>query len=112
MRGGGGLGATELGELDHAFSCAQDVRRLDVAMDDAMIVNVPQGRADLQDNVEHLGPRQLALGEQDVVEALALDVFHRIIIMAVLEARFDEADDVGMIELAEGVDLALETLQK
>src|SRR5205823_13150201 len=38
--------------------------------------------------------------------------FHRVEILAVLVAGFVEADDVGVRELLEGVDLALEALEE
>ena len=112
VRAGEDLGDAEVGELDLAVGGAQDVRRLEVAVDDAVIVDVPQGRADCRamSSTSRQGSRFCSL--QDLVEALALDVLHGVEVMAVLVARFVEADDVGMAELAEGLDLALEALQE
>src|SRR5262249_42630681 len=36
------------------------------------------------------------------------DVLHRIEVAAVLDARFEQTDDVGMVKLAEDIDLSLE----
>src|SRR5262245_66668811 len=81
-------------------------------MDDAVIVHVPQRRAELNDYVERVAPRHAALLAQNLVETLPVHVFHRVEILVVLKPRFVEADNVGMAELAERFDLALEALKK
>ncbi len=87
----------------------RQVGRLEVAVDDAAVVGVFERRRHLQRQVQHVGPGQLALLGQQRLVALALDEFHRVVIMALLFAGLEEADDVGMVELAQDVDFALET---
>jgi hypothetical protein len=71
-----------------------------------------EGRRNLQGDLEHVGPGEPALLVDDLFEAQAFDVFHGVEVEAVFIARFIEADDVGMIEPAQGLDLALETVEE
>ena len=95
------LGDAEIGELDEAGGVAEDVGRLEVAVDDAVIVSVLEGRADLQGDIQHLPPGQVILFLQDIFEAGPIDIFHRVEVKAVFQAGLEEADNVRMVELAE-----------
>jgi hypothetical protein len=56
----GGLGDAEVDHLGHGHAVVQrdeDVRRLDVAVDDALLVGVLDGVADLDEQLEPLGWR-------------------------------------------------------
>ncbi len=53
---GENLGDAEIGQLDDALVGPHNVGGLDIAMDDAVIVDVAEGGANLQGNFEHLGP--------------------------------------------------------
>src|SRR5262245_64754358 len=81
-------------------------------MDNAMVVNVSQGGADLHGDIEDFAPVHFAIVEQNVVEAFPFDVFHRVIVMSVLKPGLDKANDIRMIELAQAVDLELKAMQE
>ncbi len=53
-RTGRQLGQPEVGNLHSTFSVEQDVLRLDVAMDNAIVMSELQGLADLRDNGQRL----------------------------------------------------------
>src|SRR5207249_3355969 len=80
VRAGEHLGDAEVSELDRSVRRAQDVGRLDVAMDDAVVVDVSQSRTDLQRQVQYFLPGELALCVQDLIQALPLYVLHRVVV--------------------------------
>src|SRR5262249_38660349 len=55
---------------------------------------------------------QSALLVKDRFQTLALDVFHGVEVQSILAARLVEPNNPGMLQRAEGVDLALETVQE
>src|SRR5262249_35848941 len=110
-------GDPEIGELDEWPLCgrlgvhdAKEIRWLDVAVDNAPIMGVLQCRGDLPGEIEDLPPGKAGLRKANVLVGLAIDQFHRKPEPARLRARFKKADDVRVVEGAENVDLALETL--
>ena len=94
--------------MTRSIAGQHDVRRLQVAVDDAAVVGVLQGRDDLQGQVEHLRPRQPAPLAEDRLAIPAVDVLHRVEEQPVVAAGLEEMDDVGMVELPQGLDFALE----
>ena len=77
-------------------------------MDDAVLVGVLQGGAELLAELDDFLPGHAAAAGHDVVERFALDVLHGVVARALELADAEEADDVGMVELLEDVGLALE----
>src|SRR5262249_16082259 len=75
-------------------------------------MRVLQGWAHLKGRIEDFFPGKSALSLQDLFQALALDVFHGIIEMALLGPRLVKANDVGMAELSEDLDLPLKALKE
>ena len=73
----------EVGDLDPALLVQQDVLRLDVAVDHAMVVGVLQGLADLRDDGQGLLGRQLA-GVQQLAEVQAVDELHEEVVQTAL----------------------------
>ncbi|MNS73448.1 hypothetical protein D3C72_1068910 [compost metagenome] len=98
----------EVHQLDAAVVEQNDVVRLDVAVDDAVGVGVVQGAADLGADVDELLDAE-GLAHVDVVlEGLALEqLHHHEVALAFLEV-VEDADDVGVLELAGRLGLALE----
>jgi hypothetical protein len=115
VRAGEQAGDAEVGELDQAGADgvfrvrgAGQVGGLEVAVDHASVVGVLEGGRHLEGQVEHLGPGQSALLGEQGFEAGAGDVLPDEVVAVLLGAGLEEADDVGVVELAEDVDLALE----
>ena len=106
------LGDAEVGQLEDAIVADEDVRRLEIAMDDAVIVDMLEGRADLEGDVDGVAPRELAAHVDEVVEPASLDELHGVPVMPVLVAGVVELDDVRMRELGERLDLAFEALEE
>ena len=73
----------EVGDFDPALLVEQDVLRLDVAVDHAVVVGVLQGLADLRDDGQGLLRRQLA-GIQQPAEAQAVDELHEEVVQTAL----------------------------
>ena len=69
------LGDAEVEQLWFALGGDANIRRLDVAMNDQMLVRVSDGGADLAKKLEPLFRRQLAL-IAILIQPFALDVFH------------------------------------
>ena len=86
-----------------------DVRRLDVAVDDAACVRVPEPRRHLHRDVDDARQRERARAEQLLLELDALEEVHREVEQAVrLLPVVDDAHHVGMIELAHHEGLGVE----
>ena len=108
-RQGGGvevLGDPEVGQLDLALAGDHQVRRLEVAVDHAVLVRVVQRVADLDGQVDHLAPGERPALLEDVVEGHPVDVLHREVRGPLVPAEGQEADDVGVAELLEDLGLA------
>ena len=112
LRAGEDLGDAEVGQLEDAVVADEDVRRLEIAMDDAVIVDMLEGRADLEGDVDRVAPREAAAMLDQVVEPAPLDELHRVPVLSVFVAGVVELDDVRMRELGERLDLALEALEE
>jgi hypothetical protein len=106
------LGDAEIGELDRAVVGLEEVLRLEVAMNDAVVMGELEGGAELEGGVEHRSPRQPAFFLKKFFEVLAGDILHGVVVVAIVVAGVIEADDVRMVELFEDADLALEALQE
>ena len=66
----GGFGDAEVDHLRHGHAvvqCDQDVRRLDVAVDDALLVGVLDGLADLDEQFQPLAAESFALSQYSVI---------------------------------------------
>src|SRR5262249_42617927 len=106
----GGLSATAAGgdELRQAVVADLDgialkkrVARLQVAVDDAVVVQVADSRAEALQPGEHFVPRHASgVPGDDLVERLAVDVLHHDPLIAVL-GLLDvvDGDEVGMLEV-------------
>ena len=101
------LGQAEVEDLDRAVPRQLDVRGLQVAVDDAVLVGVLEGLRDLLRDRQRFVDGDRALGDA-LVEGRALDQLHD---QRARPVRFFEAvdrGDVGMVERREDVGLALE----
>ncbi len=91
----------------------EDVLRLDVAVDDALLVGILHGGAELRKERDGLfeWQRPGALLEQIAQRALAHQR-HDQIERLVLFAKFDQRQDIGMREPGDGLGFAQETRAK
>ena len=105
------LREAEVEHLHRAAAGQEDVRRLDVAMQDAFGVRGVERVGDLRRDVEHLPqierpPRQLA------IERLAVEQLHREIQLALVLVEAVDRADVRMIERRRGARLAAEAFDR
>ena len=87
-----------------------DVLRLDVAMDDAVLVGVLQGAADFAGDLERGVERELLLPREPLPERLALGERHDVVEQAAGLSRVVQREDVGVLEGRGDLDLAEEPL--
>ena len=111
----GALGDAEIEHLDEVRCSSgrgdDDVVRLEIAMDDAAVVRLLEGAADLtQDQIHSLRKQRAVL--QDLSERLAAQKLHgdeQIPVVGLPEV--EELDGVGVLELSDRAALALEPLR-
>ena len=110
-RGRGGapfLGDPEVHQPDLAARVAHDVGRLQVAVDDAHVVDRAQAVRELQRRREGLLDRQPAALAQDLAQVDALHVLHRDVAQALVLAVLVDAADVLVADAPGQLDLGLE----
>jgi hypothetical protein len=91
---GGRQRQAEVGQLDRPFGRSQDVLRLDVTMNDPLLVGVAQRQAQLRRHGDRLGQ----VGRRPAEERLAVDQLHDDVGLAVDFAGVVDGHDVGMVE--------------
>ena len=99
----------EVGNLHPPALVEQQIRRLDVAMNDAVLVRVLQRVAQRRDDSEGFLRREL-LGLQQLAQVHAIHELHEEEIKPPRLPEIINGDDVGMIQGREGVGLARESL--
>ena len=111
-------GQAEVEQLGLPFGRDADVGRLDVAMDEVVLVGLGQGRGDLVHQVAGLGGRLRPVVLDVLFQVLARHVLHDEEVqhracgrLAGGLAGVDGGDDVGMLQLGDGADLGEEAAQ-
>ncbi len=105
-------GNAEVRHLHVAVGVDQDVLRLDVPVNNAVLVGVLQGRENADGHLGgHLGI-QPALFLDQLLEGFALDVFHDQVTVLPVHAHVQEVDDVVVGHFAGGLGLPLEAAHK
>ena len=95
------LGQAEVREVAVLLAggdCDQDVRGLDVAVDEALLVRRVERIGDLGEELDRASRLEGALLGEDLREVAALDVAHGEEEDAVLLARLEDRDDVRVVE--------------
>ena len=105
----GGEGDAEVGD-EGAAVVQQDVLGLDVAVDDALAVGVVERAGDLARDADRVGDGQLLLAGEAVAERLALDEGHDVVEEPVGLAGVVQREDVRVLQVRRGLDLAQEPL--
>jgi hypothetical protein len=104
------LGDAEVQQLHVPGVGDQDVRRLEVAVDDELRVGVRHRARDLQEQAQPLGQRQAAL-EAVGIDAPAVDMFQRQPRLAVgRDPGFVQARDVRVLQRGQDLALARQSL--
>ena len=87
-----------------------DVLGLDVAVDHPVPVGIVEGAGDLGREPDGVGDGQLLLAGEPVAQALALHERHDVIRGPMDLARVDQAENMGVLQVGDGLDLAEEPL--
>ena len=96
----------EVSDLEHIVFGHQDVGRPQVAMDDAGVVRVIDGVADLAGEIERAVELERSARRDDVLERLAMHVLHDDEEDVVLFFRRGDRDDVRVVHAGEQAWLA------
>jgi hypothetical protein len=88
------------------------VRRLDVAVDEAVQIGLAQAERGLPAQLDRLAGRQLALALEALLQALAVDQLHGEEHQAVLLADEVDMGDVGVVDAGLGARLAAKPLAR
>jgi hypothetical protein len=116
------LGDPEVEQHRPLIAADEDVRRLDVAVDDAACVSDAQGLGHVEADLHGVEIDQLLLLAQDLGERAALQVLHHVEVDAAAGVRVvaatelgvlavvEDGDDARVLELADHLDLAEEAL--
>ena len=104
------LGDPEVGELGHPAARQEDILGLDIAMHDPHLMRFPKSLRNVVNNGQGPPFVQLLPPSQQVVEALALDVFHQNEVQPPGFVHVEGPDAVGRGQLSRELGLALETL--
>ena len=107
-----GLGQPHVCYFYHPFFGNQDVVRLDVPMDDPLLVGMFQSARAGDDHVERVADGELAEFSEPRLHAAAVDILHGAIVKTVGFADTVTAHDVGVIEPGHDTRLALEALDE
>ena len=94
----------------HILAAEQDVLRLDVAVDDAVLVRKAHRLDDLLCNAHSLFHRELRLTIQSLPQRLTVDKRHRVEGQVADHSRLDHVRDARVIEVRGEFDLAEEAL--
>ena len=106
------LGDPEVRDDRTVHLVQHDVVRLDVPMDDPVLVRVVKRVRGLRQELPDLGRRQRTPLFDDVRERLAAEQLHHEVDDAVRPPDAIDGDDVGMLELCGGAGFALEALDE
>ena len=106
------LGQTEVQDLRVAATADEDVRRLDVAVDDAGVVRGVERIGDFDAERQHRVQRQAAALGDSLLQRDAFQVLHDDEGAAVLLADVVNRADVGVVQRRRGSGLAAEAIQR
>ncbi len=107
------LGDPEVEDLDDLFVVAaghEDVRRLEIAVDEPGLVRPPQAARDLREDRRGDREREPALALEALAHVLALEELHHDVRVVVLHPVVVDLDDVRALQARRCLGLALEAL--
>ena len=101
------LGQTEVGDAHLTQGVQEDVGGLDVAVEDALVMGVLQGIADLLDDLDRLAGGERGVADE-FLEVGAVHELHEEVEQVIPLAEVEDGDDVGMLEPCQGLRFTLE----
>ncbi|HHH40429.1 MAG TPA: hypothetical protein ENK56_00310 [Chloroflexi bacterium] len=105
------LGQSEIGEQRPVALGDEDVPRLDIPMDDPMLMGVPQRVANLADDlVDGLQVERLPF--EHIPQGAGLDILHHQVGQVSLAVEVVNGEDVGVVQSGDSLGLPGETLQE
>jgi hypothetical protein len=104
------LGDPEVGQVDVAVLIEQDVRRLDVAVDETAAVRGVERARDLGENRDRTIGRELGLAFEHGLQVTPLDVAHGEVELPIVFARLVDRDHVRVVERGRHTRLLQEAL--
>lgn len=105
-------GDAEIAKFNLAILRDKQIRRFQVAMDDAIVVGVLQGRRHLPRDGDRFLPGQSAGIFENVFECGSIDQLHHIEKLTIAFAAAVIGDDVGVRQLLQNNHFALELLKR
>lgn len=97
------LGNSKIEHFDEiAFanhSTNENIRRFNIAMNDAALMGFVDALEDLSNDINRSQGRHFLFAHEDLIERIALDMFHDDIHVIVVHAGIDELDRIGMDEV-------------
>ena len=103
-------GQSEIGQMRFAFSIEQNVSRLDVAMQNAVLVRVMNSARHFRNEFRR-APDRHRLAPGDFIKLAAFDELHAEVARAIALADFVNRNDAGMIQTGGGFGFAAKALQ-
>ena len=103
-------GQAHVDELRPALGRDDDVRRLDVAMDDPALGGVHQGAGDLQREVDRLADRERTVALDPLADRRAFDVLEGDVVIPIVVADRVDPGDILVVESGRGAALLIESL--
>jgi len=104
------MGDAEISDLRPPVAVEEDVLRLDVAVDEALVVREGEPARDLQRQLDRLANRQRPFAVDELLQVLSIDVLEDDELATVLLTAVDHRDDIGMRQLGDRPGLAPEAL--
>ena len=101
------LRQAEIGDFRLALPVEHNIGRLEVAVDDSLLMGAFDRLGDYHDDLGGLPRRQRPIGNF-LRQAFAFDERHRKIMLPVVLADFEDGDDAGMIEFGRRFGLGVE----
>ena len=102
----------EVRDLRAAVTVQQHVLRLDVPVDEAVLVCERERTGDVDCDLERLAHLETSFADDELLEVLAVDVLEDDVLAAFFLTPVDHRDDARVLELRHGAGFALEALDE
>src|SRR4029077_220534 len=103
---------SEVDQLDGAILQQHYVPRLDVSVNDALLMRICESITDLDHDAQLFFQEQRPIGAEGYIQALAFEKLHDEIGHSLLDPKIIDGHDVGVSKLAHGLRFPIEALQE